>query len=46
MDKANRDNIPFVIVLGEEEVTENQYVVKNMETGETVINKFVFDSWI
>jgi len=44
MDKANRDNIPFVIVLGEEEVTQNQYVIKNMESGETTIKKFDFNS--
>lgn len=46
MDKANRDNTPFVIVLGEEEVKQNQYVIKKMDTGETSIEKFVFNSYI
>jgi len=42
MDKANRENIPFVIVLGEEEVTQGQYILKNMHTGESTIKRFVF----
>ena len=42
MDKANRENIPFVIVLGEEEVTQGQYILKNMHTGESSIKRFVF----
>lgn len=42
MDKANRENIPFVIVLGEEEVTQGQYILKNMHTGDSSIKKFVF----
>ncbi len=44
MDKANRENIPYVIVLGEEEVRENHYIVKNMDTGETTSKKFMFHS--
>lgn len=31
---ANKLNIPFVIVIGEEEVKNNIYTLKNMETGE------------
>lgn len=42
MDKANRENIPFVIVLGEEEVTQGQYILKNMHTGDSFIKRFVF----
>jgi len=42
MDKANRENIPFVIVLGEEEVTQGQYILKNMHTGGSSIKRFVF----
>lgn len=42
MDKANRENIPFVIVLGEEEVAQSQYILKNMHTGDSSIKKFVF----
>lgn len=44
MDKANRENIPFVIVLGQEEVTQNQYMLKNMQTGETSTTTFIFDA--
>lgn len=44
MDKANRENIPYVIVLGEEEVRQNHYIVKNMETGETSSKNFLFQS--
>lgn len=43
MDKANRENIPFVIVLGQEEVTQNHYMLKNMQTGETVTKTFIFN---
>lgn len=42
MDKANRENIPFVIVLGEEEVTQGQYILKNMHTGDSSTKRFVF----
>jgi len=42
IDKANLENIPFVIVLGEEEVTQGQYILKNMHTGESTIKRFVF----
>ena len=31
---ANRENIPYVIVLGENELEEGKFNVKNMETGE------------
>ena len=44
MDKANRENIPYVIVLGEEEVRQNHYIVKNMDTGETSSKNFLFHS--
>lgn len=44
MDKANRENIPFVIVLGQEEVTQNHYMLKNMQTGETVTKTFIFNA--
>lgn len=44
MDKANRENIPFVIVLGQEEVTQNHYMLKNMQTGETVTKAFIFNA--
>ncbi|MGE7917116.1 histidine--tRNA ligase [Lysinibacillus xylanilyticus] len=35
MDKANRENIPNVIVLGEQEVKNNTYQLKDMMTGTT-----------
>ena len=34
LDKANKENINNVVIIGEEEVKHNQYRVKNMLTGE------------
>ncbi|MBM7839675.1 histidyl-tRNA synthetase [Alkalihalobacillus xiaoxiensis] len=34
LDRANKDNIPRVIVLGEAEVQQNAYTIKTMATGE------------
>jgi histidyl-tRNA synthetase len=34
LEKANKEGVRNVIVIGEEEVKKNQYKVKNMETGE------------
>mgnify|MGYP000480243110 CR=1 FL=1 len=31
---ANRNNIPFVLIAGNNEVSNNMFTVKNMETGE------------
>lgn len=42
MDKANREGIPAVIVLGESEAQENCYKVKWMETGEETEITFQF----
>lgn len=36
MEKANREGIGQVIVLGEQEVVEGKYKVKDMETGEVI----------
>lgn len=33
---ANRNNIPYVIVIGEDEIANNVVSLKNMETGEQV----------
>lgn len=33
---ANRENIPYVIVLGEDEIKNNYFNIKNMETGEQI----------
>ena len=43
MDRANRENIKKVIVLGENEVETNSYKVKDMASGEEQVVKFVFD---
>ncbi|SOC27578.1 histidyl-tRNA synthetase [Ureibacillus xyleni] len=42
LDKANKEGYPFVVVLGEREVEDNQYKLKNMETGEEIIHTFTF----
>ena len=34
MNYANKRNIPFVVLVGEEEVTSNTYRLKNMVSGE------------
>jgi histidyl-tRNA synthetase len=31
---ANDKKIPYVILAGEEEITKNQFTVKNMKTGD------------
>lgn len=36
MDYANRENIPFVIVLGEDEVNKKSFNIKNMFSGEQI----------
>ena len=33
---ANKENIPYVIVLGEDEIKNNYFNIKNMETGEQI----------
>lgn len=33
---ANKLSIPYVIVIGEDEIANNKYTVKNMEKGEQV----------
>ncbi|MDN4495552.1 His/Gly/Thr/Pro-type tRNA ligase C-terminal domain-containing protein [Ureibacillus aquaedulcis] len=42
MDKANRENIPNVIVLGELEVKDNTYQLKNIMTGATEEKSYIF----
>lgn len=36
MREANKRNIPYIIVVGEDEVKSNRYTLKNMESGEQV----------
>lgn len=33
LDFANRNKIPYVIIIGEDEIKNNSYTLKNMETG-------------
>ncbi len=40
MNYANRREIPFVVLVGEQEVNENKYTLKNMSTGEQVLCDF------
>ncbi|MER2108816.1 MAG: histidine--tRNA ligase [Solibacillus sp.] len=40
MDKANRENVTNVIVLGEQEVAEGMYKLKNMRTGDVETYSF------
>ena len=42
MEKANRENTPKVIVLGENEVSQNMYKIKDMKSGEEEIVAFTF----
>ena len=40
MTHANRRNIPFVVLVGEEELKSETYSLKNMATGEQQKLKF------
>ncbi|MFC0523007.1 histidine--tRNA ligase [Pontibacillus salicampi] len=42
LDKANKENIPNVIVIGEEEVKNNELKLKNMDSGIESIEPFSF----
>ncbi|MBS4192641.1 histidine--tRNA ligase [Bacillus sp. FJAT-49705] len=42
LDKANKENIRSVIIIGEEEVKNNQYKVKDMLSGEERMENFLF----
>ncbi|GED64394.1 histidine--tRNA ligase [Lysinibacillus fusiformis] len=42
MEKANRENTPKVIVLGEDEVTQNMYKIKSMQSGKEEVIAFKF----
>lgn len=42
MERANREQVAQVIVLGEREVEENRYTLKDMETGETEERSYPF----
>ena len=42
MDKANRENVVKVIVLGEDEVQQKQYQLKDMASGAVEMMAFEF----
>ncbi|KZR59328.1 hypothetical protein A3781_13080 [Bacillus badius] len=42
MDKANKEKVRYVIVLGEKEVETNKFKIKDMETGEEKLMNFEF----
>lgn len=44
MEKANKENYSFVIVIGEEEVANNKYKLKNMQTGQETAIDFTFNN--
>lgn len=43
LDKANKENIRNVIIIGEEEVSNNQYKIKDMQTGQERVETFLFN---
>lgn len=42
LNKANREGVPNVIIIGEDEVKNNYYKVKNMTTGEERVESFAY----
>lgn len=44
LHRANQENIPKVIIIGEDEVANNTYNIRNMETGEEEVRTFTFQS--
>ncbi|RXI96672.1 histidine--tRNA ligase [Anaerobacillus alkaliphilus] len=42
LDKANKENYQKVIIVGEDEVKQNQYKIKDMNTGEETVESFRF----
>ena len=42
LDKANKENIRNVIIIGEDEVNNNQFIIKDMISGEERTEKFDF----
>ena len=40
MTYANRINVPYAIIIGDDEIAQNKLAVKNLETGEqTKVNE-------
>ncbi|MGP4082594.1 histidine--tRNA ligase [Pseudalkalibacillus sp. R45] len=44
LEKANKENIPNVIIIGEDEVRNNRITIKNMDSGEERFESFQFDN--
>ncbi|WP_456279206.1 histidine--tRNA ligase [Bacillus sp. AK128] len=42
LDKANKENVPKVIIIGDDEVENNQYLVKDLATGEESLEYFKY----
>lgn len=43
LDRANKEKTPYVIIVGEDEVTNNRYVIKDMLTGDETTIPFNFN---
>lgn len=43
LERANKMNIPAVIIIGETEVNNNQVTIKNLQTGEERVEYFSFN---
>lgn len=43
LDKANKENIPNVIIIGEDEVQNNLILIKDMDSGEEITEPFLYD---
>ncbi|WP_419394376.1 His/Gly/Thr/Pro-type tRNA ligase C-terminal domain-containing protein [Cytobacillus praedii] len=44
LDKANKEKIRTVIIIGEDEVKNNQFKIKDMASGEERYEEFMFKS--
>jgi histidyl-tRNA synthetase len=42
LDRANKEKVKYVVIVGEEEVDSNQIKVRNMKTGEEEVRKYIF----
>ncbi|MDX8046778.1 histidine--tRNA ligase [Gracilibacillus sp. S3-1-1] len=43
LDKVNKEKVPYVIIIGENEVNNNQITVKDMATGKEKVEYFTFN---
>ena len=42
LERANKENVRYVIIIGEDEVRNNQYKVKDMVSGDERVESFIF----